>query len=238
MRGAFGSLQKKVSAADRLRLEAHVEALRDLEAKTHFVPPTGCDGGVVPSGYTMPNSANGYRGLNVMADLMLDIMVRTLACGARRIVTLQDVLFDSPPFEFLPGGPITSSSWHVKVHNNYDNHNEPQLQESFLYFAQVFDRLLSKLDAIVEPNGKTLLDNSVVVWLSEFGTGATHDADNLPIVIAGGGQGRIGLGRHLERQATTNDFFTSLLQAFGVMDTSFGFGAAGLNHGGISGLLT
>ncbi|MFO0726726.1 MAG: DUF1552 domain-containing protein [Myxococcota bacterium] len=235
-REAFSTLRGRVSAADRLRLEAHVDALADLEARVHFAPPMACAGGPAPAGYTLPSTENGWRGLDTMADLHLDLMVRILACDARRIVTLQDTMFDAPPFEFLPSGGI--AGWHVEVHNNWDNHNPENLKESFQYFAGVFAKLLSKMDSIIEPNGMSLLDNSVVLWISEFGNGGLHDANNLPVVLAGGGQGAFALHRHLDRPgATTNDLFVSLLQAFGLPDTRFGFDSADLNHGGIAGFL-
>ena len=40
------------------------------------------------------------------------------------------------------------------------------------------------MDAVLEPNGKTLLDNSLVLWISEFGDGGAHSTNNLPVVLA------------------------------------------------------
>ena len=58
------------------------------------------------------------------------------------------------------------------------------------------------------------------------------------MVLAGGAQGQIKTNRHLARTATTGDLYTSILNVFGVQATSFGFnGNAGLNNGGISGLV-
>lgn len=243
--GSFGALRKKVSAADKRRLEDHADALRDLEQSLGYVPPLEC-GDItqeVPAGFTTPSWPE-YGQMDVQADLMLDIMVNTLACGARQIVTLQDTAYDGPPFEFLPEGPVTG--WHAQVHNDSSlglgfasNEDNPVIRAGFLYYARVFDKLLGKMDAIVEPNGMTLLDNSVVLWISEFGWGQTHDTSNLPVVLAGGGQGAMKMDRHLARDgATTGDLYTSILQAFGVNESSFGYdGEPGLNNGPIAGLL-
>lgn len=235
----FDGARSLVSQQDRLRLEEHLDALNELEKKLAPAPSgpvLGCTPGPAPSGYVIPSNANGLRGLNAMADVMIELMVRVAACDVRRVITLQDAAADSPPWEFLPSGGI--ASWHVAVHNNWDNHNPTDLRESFLYYAQTFAKLLGRLDQVVEPNGRTLLDNSLVLWISEFGTGATHDADNLPVVLAGGANGAIRMNRHVNRPgATTNDLFTSVLQAFGLPDTSFGFSSSTLNHGGIGGLL-
>ncbi|MBC8132294.1 MAG: hypothetical protein H7X95_04880, partial [Deltaproteobacteria bacterium] len=81
--------------------------------------------------------------------------------------------------------------------------------------------------------------NSVVLWISEFGSGQIHDVTNLPVVIAGGAQGKIKTNRHLARPtATLGDLYTSLLNAFGIPATSFGYNPSpGFNNGGISGLV-
>jgi hypothetical protein len=93
------------------------------------------------------------------------------------------------------------------------------------------------MDEIVEPDGNTLLDNSLVLWISEFGNGGAHSTEDLPVVLAGGAGGRLATGRHLERDSyTTNDLYTSILNLFDVPDRSFGLNVDGISHGGIPGL--
>lgn len=243
---AFGALKKTVSKADQTRLDDHFDALSDLEKSLNYIPPAEC-GGItqdVPPGFEVPSYPT-YAKMDQQATLMVDIMFNTLKCGARQIVTLQDTQYDGPSFEFLPEGPM--SGWHAQVHNDpalglgyASNNDNPDLVAGFLHYARVFAQLLSKLDSVVEPNGRTILDNSVVLWISEFGWGQTHDPMNLPIVLAGGAQGRIATGRHLVRDGkTTGDLFRTLLGAFDVADTAFGYeGAAGLHTGGVPGLVT
>jgi hypothetical protein len=209
------------------------------------VPPVECGELTqdVPPGFEVPGWPE-YAQMDVQASLQVQVMVGALACGARQIVTLQDTAYDGPRFEFLPEGPMTG--WHAQVHNDpalglgyASNNDNPDLRAGFLWYASVFNDLITRMDAIVEPNGLTLLDNSIVLWISEFGNGQTHDPNNLPIVIAGGGQGRIQTNRHLVRDGfTTGDLFTSILQAFDVADTTFGYtGDPSFNHGGIPGLV-
>ena len=208
------------------------------------MPPVEC--GTItqnlPPGYENPSNQNNWANTNQQAELMNDIMVATLACGARQVVTVQDTQYHGPVFEYLPVGPV--DGWHAQVHNDPalglnlptvdDN---PVLRAGFLEYARRYDDLLTKMDAIVEPNGKTLLDNSIVLWISEFGTGQTHSPNNLPIVLAGGG-GRIAMNRHLDRSgATTGHLYTSLLHAFDIMDPSFGYAGPGMQNGPISGLV-
>jgi hypothetical protein len=241
---SFNALKTQVGSADRIRLEMHADAIRSIETTLDYVPPVQCNGltQMVPPGYKLPRGGP-YTAMDVQANLMIDVMVNALACGASQIMTLQDTEYDSPEFEFLPVGPV--KGWHAQVHNDpslglgYPSNNEnPTLKAGFLYYAGVFNRLLDKMDAIVEPNGKTLLDNSLVLWIAEFGDGQTHNPANLPVVLAGGAQGQIKTNRHLARTATTGDLYTSIANVFGVPIKSFGFNdTTGLNNGGISGLI-
>jgi muramoyltetrapeptide carboxypeptidase LdcA involved in peptidoglycan recycling len=139
------------------------------------------------------------------------------------------------------------TGWHAQVHNDpslmlgySDSSENPTLQAGFTYYGQVFSHLLDRMDSVMEANGKTMLDNSLAIWISEFGDGRVHSGANLPVVIAGSAQGKIVTNRHLVRNtATTGDLWTTVLNAFGVPATSFGYnGSAGLNNGPIAGILT
>ncbi len=242
---SFGSLNKTLGAADKQRVEDHLDALRDLDESLSYVPPVECGNATldVPPGFSVPGWPD-YLHMKEQADMMVHIAVTALACGARQIVTLQDTSYDGPSFDWLPEGPM--EGWHAQVHNDpalglglASNNDNPNLRAGFLYYASVYNQILTRMAAIEEANGMNMLENSVVLWISEFGWGQTHDPSNLPIVLAGGAQGRIPMDRHLARpSATTGDLYTSLLQAFDQDDTSFGYNeGAGFNSGGISGLL-
>ena len=244
--GAFGALRKHLGRRDQQRIEQHLDALSDLENELGFVPPANCGEVTVdiPAGYEPPSSPDYNNNLDVTADLMTTLATQALACGAKQSVTIHDTNSHSPSFEFLGMGAV--EGWHAHVHNDpalglgYASSAEnPILQAGFRYYAEVFNNLLAKMDAIIEPNGGTLLDNSIVIWISELGAGTNHYGTNLPIVIAGGG-GRITMNRHVAcpEGSSTNDFYLSLLHVFGVMDSTFGYtGAPGINNGPIAALL-
>lgn len=242
---SFKSLNAKVGKADSLRLQAHADAIRAIEMKSTYVPPMTCGGltQTIPANWRLPTDPS-FAGMDMQASMMVDVMVNILSCGANRVITLQDTAYDEARFEFLPVGPV--SGWHAQVHNDpalklgyASNNDNPTLKAGFLHYASVFNRLLEKMDAVMEPNGMTLLDNSLVLWISEFGSGQNHEMTNLPVVIAGGAQGKIKTNRHLARPtATLGDLYTSILNAFGVPATSFGYNdMSGFNNGGIAGLV-
>ena len=54
-----------------------------------------------------------------------------------------------------------------------------------------FAYLLEKMDAIEEADGTTLLDNTLFTYGSGLGDGSTHQYNDLPIIVAGGGGGQV-----------------------------------------------
>jgi hypothetical protein len=64
------------------------------------------------------------------------------------------------------------------------------------FFTQQVAYIASKMDAIQE-GPRTLLDNSMVLFCSSMLTG-NHEARQLPVVMLGGGGGRIKGGRILD----------------------------------------
>ncbi|MDQ3036062.1 MAG: DUF1552 domain-containing protein [Myxococcota bacterium] len=245
---SFSALSGRVSAADRARLEAHAERLTDLEARLGAPSAMTCASPelVLPAGY--PTA--GRSDLQWRAQI--DVMVTALACNVTRVATLHDSDYHGPGFDFLqtplpasladagaralPGGAIPD--WHAQIHGDSggtpnDNGN---LIAGFTFYATQVAYLLEQMRSVVEPDGSTLLDNTVVLWLSEFGNGGSHSTTNLPVVLAGRAGGALRTGRHLQRpDRTTGDLYTSILQLFGVDEPTFGLtGDTDLQHGGLA----
>ena len=94
---------------------------------------------------------------------------------------------------------------------------------------------MNELSSFDDGGGKTLLDRTLVLWISEFGDGGSHNTRDLPVVLAGGLDGAIATGQHLAfNDRTTNDLYVTMLNAFGFDDTEFGYGGSELNNGALS----
>jgi hypothetical protein len=222
VRQSLNQLKTKVSAADRQRLDAHADRLAALETRLAAAPVMGCSGRtqMLPAGYPTSGQPNEH----LAATALLDVGVQALACNANRIVTMQFTDYHSPTFEWLPTGRV--DGWHAQIHGDTGGtpNDNRQLIAGFTWYATRVAYLLQQMSQVMEPNGKSLLDNSVVLWMSEFGNGARHSTDDLPVVLAGSLQGAIRTNRHLNRTGKhTGDLFHGLFQAFGVSPTGFGY---------------
>ena len=103
-----------------------------------------------------------------------------------------------------------------------------------VWYAKHFATLLKELDSVVEGDG-TMLDNTVVVWVTELAM-PTHQHNDSGVVLAGGAQGFFRTGRYLRYPQNLvspvkdmprigeahNRLYVSVMQAMGYPDTSFG----------------
>jgi Protein of unknown function (DUF1552) len=253
----FGLLSKDVSALDKQRLDAHAEALRDLESRLSLGSNVTCiepDRSVIDSGAT-GGSATAYA---ANADLHMRLATTALACDLTRVVTLYVTQAHDDLFGYKSDG--SSTDFHDMCHKtNGDQADQPKhllyndaaaikiVKDYHTYNASLFAKFLGMLDAVPDGDGTTLLDNCLVVWCGQLGSG-DHDLDHIPYILGGGMGGAVTPGRFVmyPREAVSslwpvyskgpahNDFFVSLANMMGLpIDT---FGRADVCKGPLKGL--
>ena len=81
-----------------------------------------------------------------------------------------------------------------------------------------FAYIVSRMKSMREEDGSTLLDNSMLTYGAGIGDGATHQFFDLPMVLAGGGQGEAVQGRflRLESGTLTSNLWLSLARWMGL----------------------
>ena len=242
VRDSFGPLRNRLGREDQERLDAHADKLRSIEKRL-----AGVTVGATCQLPSRPAFAAGFDGRfdeNLSGPVMIDMLTTALACGLSNVATLCFPESHGPQFRWVKSpNPIVPSSyteWHDMVHRGWDRFDDPTFMEpglpaGFATYTDQFVSLLNSLEAIPEDGG-TMLDHTAVLWISEFGRGSIHSPQKLPIVLAGN-LGSIKMGRFVDlRQGTdtsgadslhcTNQLYTSLLNAFGFPDQSFGFTGA------------
>jgi len=242
---------RRLSAADKVRLEEHLARLAELERKLEVVPAVTC--GDVKE----PASAGSKRG-NASAQaayvrVFNDIIVAAFACGTSRIATLStgDA---STEYSFSD----YTGDWHGDIaHGAFDegaSQAERNDKEKLLvaagrtFFEGVFLDLASKLDAVDVGDGTTLLDNSLLQWTQEAGS-ETHTQIEMAVVTAGSAGKFFQTGNYLDyRQKVVtsqngkptpgilyNQYLGNVLQAMGLAPAEFnvdGNGGYGRLHMG------
>jgi hypothetical protein len=92
-----------------------------------------------------------------------------------------------------------------------------KVAEIDLWYMRQFARFLRKLDESKDIDGKSLLQNSMIVYGCGNSDGNRHTHSNLPIVLAGGAGGTFETGRFVKAggQAMSN-LFLSMADRMGV----------------------
>ncbi len=154
-----------------------------------------------------------------------------MACNFAQIVTIQDTSYGGLPWLRLSGK--AGSDWHGAVH---ERNPMAELEKGFAWYASGFKEILDAMSAVPEGNG-TMLDNSLVMWITEYSSGAAHDTLGIPVVLAGGLGGALKTDRFISfasGTSSTNRLFVTIMKLFGMPDNSFGVGSR--NSGTLPGI--
>jgi len=160
--------------------------------------------------------------------LYYDLMALALETDSTRVVTL--ALAD---IGANYGGFRISRGYHQLTHHGKVPEYITELSLIEQFHSQQIARFLQKLWAVREPDGKTLLDNCMVLFGSGMGNASAHSNKNLPLVLAGGGF-RHGEHRSYFKDESGNKpslagkLFVSMLQRFGVETDRIGLASGTL----------
>ncbi len=185
------SLQRELGHADREKFAEYFESIRTIENQMDRFERL--KGELLE--VSIPEPPEAYLPRGAYIRLMCDLIVVAFQTGLTRVASLMvgPERWNTPfMFEGLFDKPI---SHHLISHQQQEYGDELESIDRF-HMAQ-FAYLLERLDSIQEADGSTLLDNTVFTYGSGLGDGATHQYNDLPIIIAGSGSGKFKLGQHL-----------------------------------------
>jgi hypothetical protein len=184
------SLKKDLGYTDRQKFAEYFDSIRTIETQMDRLEKMKAELSKVS--FDEPPEAHLPRGEYIR--LMGDLMVVALQTGLTNVTTFMvgPERWDTPyKFEGLFDKP--------RSHHGM-SHNQTKMIGDLLkvdrFHMQQFVYMLKKMDKIEEADGSTLLDNTLFTYGSGLGDGSTHQYNDLPIIVAGGGK-RIQSGKHI-----------------------------------------
>jgi hypothetical protein len=190
VRQNYNSLRQsnhRLSQLDKLRLEAHVSALDEVERR--FTVKTVCAKPAAPPG------AGEYS--KAWAQSWNSLVAAGLACSVSRIAVMG--------YHQLGRLVTYSGNWHQDIAHMWTAAG-PQntlLRANQIFFQDIFLDLVTKLEEVVLEDGSRLLDRTLVMWSQESGM-ATHECSTTPVVTAGGAGGAIKTGLFVDYRRVGN----------------------------------
>lgn len=261
VRGDLAGLSARLAPPERLKLEQHLSSLRDIETRLNQREAPSCTTPQPPlrTGNAHPADdfprIERFRGgepyFERLSDLMIDLLVQAMRCDATRFGTLS---LDGPGKPLVVDGEPLPANVHDGVAHRYTRGpsaaarlTQVRLGRLNRYFFGKVARLLQRLDEA------GLLDSTLVLAGSDMGNPAAHSTRNIPLLLAGGANGRLSMGRRLvagpdcptggpgctaPQLALTphNRVLVSVAQLFGDQRGAFGVGPPELISGGWPGL--
>ncbi|MBL8954384.1 MAG: DUF1552 domain-containing protein [Myxococcaceae bacterium] len=199
----------KLSAEDKLKLDAYVALIDDLEREarsTMTVAPPVCAGPM-----TEPGSDNA-----ALVRTQLRILAAAMACDLTRVGSV------------MLGMSEGYNTRHAEHHATFGTTISGALLADFRAAAGHAAWFMSHLDGIQDVGG-TLLDNSIVYWTMQYGSAANgnhHSTVDMPIVVGGGAGGRLATGNFIDYRAQgkglpINNLLVTFFNAMGLSSADY-----------------
>jgi len=152
--------------------------------------------------------------------LMVDLQVLAFQADKTRVITF--LLAHEQSTRPYPEIGIPDPH-HPLTHHSGDKEKIAKVTQINMYHAKMFSYYLEKMRSTPDGDG-SLLDHSMVVYGGSISDANIHKHEDLPILLIGGGDGRLKGGRHLRypKDTPVANLFLTLLDNLGVPAESFG----------------
>ena len=227
--GKLAALKRELGPQDQIKIDQYTESVRDVEQRIQKAEEQ--------IGIDLPWIEQPQGAPPVFEDhlaLMLDLQRIAFQSDLTRVISFMIGKEQSArPYPQI-GVP---EAHHPLSHHN----NVPELVERMSrinrYHVQLFSQYLAKLRATPDGDG-SLLDHMTILYGSGISTSTTHDGNNLPLLVMGGGNGTLKGGRHLSYADTPNNanLLVTLLDKMGVPVERFGASSGKLQLDTLAGM--
>src|SRR5918994_6992256 len=182
------SLRNELGATDRVKVEQYTDAVRDVERRIARAEQQ--------SDLELPDMDQPQGAPPVFEDhlaLMLDLQLLAYQSDLTRVISFMIGKEQSArPYPQI-GVP--------EAHHPLSHHNDiPELiahmSKINRYHMELFSKYLARLRATPDGDG-SLLDHTTILYGSGISNSNAHSGDKLPLMVVGGGAGRLKGGQHL-----------------------------------------
>ncbi|WP_437595401.1 DUF1552 domain-containing protein [Sorangium sp. So ce590] len=191
------SLQQRLGAADKQRVEQHLESIRAIERRLETTAP----GGGSPSACSSPTAPTTGKDAQSEAPpqvntAMVELSALALACERTRVLSFMYSL-PAAHIYYRHLAPDMNDDFHDTIcHGDAgDQAGQPRVDKGVIYTMRCLNEFLTKLKNT--PHGSSnLLDSSLVYITSDIAWGKTHTTAEWPVIFAGKAGGRLRGDQH------------------------------------------
>ena len=213
--GEVSSLQRKLPAADRGRVDQYLGDVREIERRIQKAAQQAS------ADLSLPDAPAGApKDVEAHIKLMFDLQVLAWQADITRVSTM---LLAKELSNAVYAKSGVRDAFHILSHHSNIRENQDRFAVLNRYHVGLFAYLLGKLQAIPDGDG-TLLDHSMVLYGSAMSDANQHNHGPLPVILAGGASGRLAGGRHIRNtpDTTMSNLLLAMLDKLGVPTEKFG----------------
>jgi len=207
----------RLGAQDQHRLDDFLDSVRAVEVQA--TSASMGMGGIACTPIAAPTISSAAKPINnnnfarqttasynkgTHADVMNDLITMAFQCDATRVITymLEDerseFAYDHVTRRTFTQDSSTQTSGTCPEYHNGGQHGDQNDFASITWWnVGVVAKLATKLDAIMEENGKTVLDNTFVMFGGAM-HGSDHACNHLPLALIGSGGGTFKTDQHVQ----------------------------------------
>ena len=188
VRDKLADLKRELGPRDQVKVDEYAEAVRDVERRIQKAEEQ--------HGTELP-AMEEPQGVPAVFEehlaLMLDLQLLALQSDLTRVISFMI----SKEQSARPYPQIGVPEAHHPL-SHHDNHPDliARMSKINRYHTELFSQYLAKLRATPDGDG-SLLDHMTILYGSGISNSTRHSGDNLPLLVVGGGAGRLQGGRHL-----------------------------------------
>jgi len=216
-------LKGDLGRTDRRKLDEYLDAVREIERRieqaehdhTQFTPTIE-----KPSGVPVEFADHVH--------LMFDLMTLAFQADLTRISTFM-ICREGSTRTYREIG--VSDSHHPLTHHRNNPEWIEKVTKINCFHLEQFAYFINKLKSTPDGDG-TLLDRMMVVYGSGLSDGNQHTHNELPVVLAGAGNGALRPGRHMRypKETPMNNLYVAMLDHMGVPPEKIGDSTGELEH--------
>lgn len=210
------ALQSKVSQSDRIKIEKHLDAIN--EQSSFFGTEYTC--GAVPE----PNvdNPNDFAQIADVSRAQLDLLFEAFACNITNVASMMYRRGENDNFPYPELGFLDTH--HTLSHaNDADQDSKQKLIDIYRFYNEQLAYLATRMSQHMEPNGKTMLENTIILCGTEVAKGNNHTWADMPFAVLGNGQDSFKGNQYLSYNGRShNQLLLTVCQAMGLDINTFG----------------
>jgi hypothetical protein len=210
-------LRRELGTADRARLNAYLDEVREVERRIQKVEGQNTSGeprDIPGAPVGVPDSFSEH------VKLMFDLQVLAFASDTTRVFSFK-LGRDASSRSYPESGVKTG--FHPASHHQEREERIAEFAKINRYHVSLIPYFLEKLKETADGE-RTLLDNTLVLYGSPMGNSNVHNHKRCPLLLAGHAGGKLAGGLHLRAADGTPmaNVMLSVLQMLGVDMEAFG----------------